>query len=517
MLFLALLPEALMLAGSYFWIETRIEHEMSFLADATARRADNILKVTQANLKQLAEKTSAHCDLNAIEFMRDKVFKVMYIREIGIINDRKLMCNDVKMFEPPVEITTLEQTAIAENDGEIALVPPMPTLQGGKSILVNYRVNANSYVNALIDPEIFAEFHDYVRLGEISDVLLVREDGKTVISFGSMSEQAIPPLSETTAHVRYYQGNLFSIHKSADYPIYAVVSATPAFIFRNWWRDAFALLLIGALMSLTLGLLLKRNRNNSSLLQHELWQAIENNQFCIHYQPLMDMVNNRCVGAEALIRWQHPGKGLIPPLVFILIAEQNGMIRYITQWLIDHIDTELGDFLIQHPDIHISLNLSPLDLGEDSKNWLSEALLFRQIPNQQIIYEITEHTLMPKHCQAGKKIIQGLRNQGAKIALDDFGTGYSSLSYLQRFPLDYLKIDKAFIDSIESATTSSGLIEHIVNIASSMRYELIAEGIEHEYQMHYLLAHGVRLGQGWHFAKPMSAADFMTFIQKQNA
>ena len=201
MLFLALLPEALMLAGSYFWIETRIEHEMSFLADATARRADNILKITQANLKQLAEKTSAHCDLNAIEFMRDKAFKVMYIREIGIINDRKLMCNDVKMFEPPVEITTLEQTAIAENDGEIALVPPMPTLQGGKSILVNYRVNADSYVNALIDPEIFAEFHEYVRLGEISDVLLVREDGKTVISFGSMSEQALPPLSETAAHV----------------------------------------------------------------------------------------------------------------------------------------------------------------------------------------------------------------------------------------------------------------------------------------------------------------------------
>ncbi len=98
MLLIALLPEVFMLGTSYVWIETNIEHEMSFLADATARRADNILKITQSNLKQLAEQTSARCDQSAVDFMRDKVFKVMYVRETGIINDNKLMCNDVKLF-----------------------------------------------------------------------------------------------------------------------------------------------------------------------------------------------------------------------------------------------------------------------------------------------------------------------------------------------------------------------------------------------------------------------------------
>lgn len=516
MLFLALLPEVLMLGVSYFWIENRIEREMSFLADATARRADKILKVTQANLKQIAEQTKAECDQSAMAFMRDKVFKVMYIREIGIINDKKLICNDVKMFEPPVLITTLEQTAIAEKDGDIALVPPMPTLQGGKSILVNYRVNANRYVNALIDPDIFAEFHEYVRLGEVSDVLLVRQDGKAVVSFGSMSEQEIPPLSDTTDHVRYYRGNLLSIYKSTDYPIFAVVSASPAFIIRQWTREALYLLVMGGIISIALVLLLKRNRRHSSLLEHELWQAIENNQFCVHYQPMMDMVNKRCVGAEALIRWQHPERGMIPPLVFILIAEQNGMIRHITRWLIERIDTELGDFLKQNSDIHVSVNLSPLDLGADGKDLASDALLFSHIPQQQIIYEITEHSLMPEHAVCCKKIMQELRDVGAKIALDDFGTGYSNLSYLHRFPMDYLKIDKVFVDSIETASLSRGLIDHVVSIAGAMQYQLIAEGIEHEHQMHYLLAQGVKFGQGWYFAKPMPASQFVQFLEDKN-
>ncbi|MEQ1486084.1 EAL domain-containing protein [Methyloglobulus sp.] len=516
MLLIALLPEAFMLGASYVWIETSIEHEMSFLADATARRADNILKVTQSNLKQLAEQTSARCDQSAVDFMRDKVFKVMYIRETGIINDNKLMCNNVKLFKPPVEITNIEQRRIPDKDGDITLIPPLPTLQGGKSILVNYRVSASSYVNALIDPDIFAEFHEYVRLGEVSGVFLVREDGKAVISFGSMPERDLPPITANAEHIRLYHENLFSIYKSDDFPIYAVVAASPTFIFKQWCQDALFLAALGGFMSVALIFLLKKNRRRSNLLQDELWQAIDKNELCIHYQPIIDMVNNRCVGAEALIRWQHPDRGMIMPLVFIPIAEQTGMIRYITHWLIHRVELELGDFLIRNPDIHISINLSPADLGADGNKAVSDDLLFKRIPHKQIIYEITEHSLMPDHVKSVYEIMESLRKKGAKLAVDDFGTGYSSLSYLQRFPLDYLKIDKAFVDTIQSETSSTGLIDHVINIASAMQYDLIAEGIEHNHQMTYLKGHGVRFGQGFYFAKPSPVKEFIAFIKEKN-
>jgi sensor c-di-GMP phosphodiesterase-like protein len=517
LLLIALLPEVFMLGASYFWIETNIEHEMSFLADATARRADNILKVTQTNLKQLSEQTSAHCDQAALDFMRDKVFKVMYIRELGIINDNKLMCNDVKMFIPPVEITDVEHRRIADKDGEIMLIPPVPTLQGGKSVLVNYRVSANRYVNALIDPDIFAEFHDYVRLGEVSGVFLVREDGKAVISFGSMPEHDLPPITESAEHIRYFHGTVFSIYKSGDFPIYAVVTASPTFIFKHWLRDALALGLLGLIMAAALLWVLKKKRRKSNLLQDELWQAIELNEFCIQYQPLINMQTNRCVGAEALIRWLHADRGLIPPHVFIPIAEQNGMIRAISQWIIHQVDKELGDYLIGNAEIHVSINLSPFDFGADGGKVTSNDLLFMRIPHRQVIYEITEHSLMPHHAKASSNVMAGLRKHGAKLAIDDFGTGYSNLGYLQRFSLDYLKIDKSFVDGIQSQTTSTGMIDHVIKIADTMQYALIAEGVEHEYQMNYLKEHGVTFGQGFYFAKPLSVKELIAFIKQKNA
>lgn len=267
---ITLLPVAFLLGISYLWTVTSIEQEMSFLAGGTARRADNILKVTKSNLKQLAEQTSAFCDQAAVDFMHDKVFNVMYIRELGIINDNKLICNNAKLLNPPVEITNIEHGRIAEHDGEITIVPPVSTMQGGKSLLVNYRVSANRYVNALIDPDIFQEFHDYVRLGEVSGVFLVRDNGKVVISFGTMSERELPPITAGLNHLQHYHGNFFSIYKSGDFPIYVVVAASQSFILQHWWRHALIVVSITGFICLLLILLLKRNRRRSNQRRHQL-------------------------------------------------------------------------------------------------------------------------------------------------------------------------------------------------------------------------------------------------------
>ena len=363
----------------------------------------------------------------------------------------------------------------------------------------------------------FAEFHDYVRLGEVSGVFLVRDNGKAVISFGAMPESDLPPAITDAEHLRHHQGHVFSIYKSGNYPVYAVVSASQNFVFKYWLCYALILGILGGLMTLALALVFRHNKRHTNLLQGELWQAIDNNDLCVHYQPIMDLQTLRCVGAEALIRWQHPERGMIPPLAFIPLAGKTGMIRHITDWLIERIDYELAFLLGGNPELHVSINLSPADLGADGNKVALDDLLFKHIAHRQIIYEITEHSLIPEQVQTVHEIMAALRETGAKLSLDDFGTGYSSLSYLQRFPLDYLKIDKAFVDGITSATQSGGLIDHIIDIAGTMHFALIAEGVEHDYQMQYLKAHGVQFGQGWHFAKPLPLEAFVAFIEKTNA
>ena len=511
----ALLPEIILLSLSYLWTLSNIEHDMAFLASGTARRANNIFKVTKANLKQLAEHTSAHCDDAAVDFMHDKVFNVMYIRETGIINDNKLMCTNVKLFDPPVDITDAEHRRIADRDGDIVIVPPVPTLQGGKSILVNYRVSANSYVNALIDPDIFHEFHDYVRLGEVSGVFLVREDGEAIFSFGSMSEDDLPPIIANAESIRHYHSNSFSVYKSGDFPIYAVVAASQTFILQHWLRDALVVATLGGLMSLAIVLVLKKKDRRLNLLQDELWQAIEKNELCVYYQPMMDMGRMRCVGAEALIRWQHPERGLILPLVFIPISEQTGMIRQITRWLIERVELELGDTLNRNPEFHVSINLSPSDLGAIGDKAVLDDLLFNHVPQKQVIYEITEHTQIPDNAVSAYGMMASLRSHGAKLALDDFGTGYSNINYLNRFPVDYLKIDKVFVDTIRDDVTDSHLIDHIISIAKTLNLDVIAEGIELESQATYLKDRGVNYGQGWYFAKAMPVDELIKVLEQK--
>lgn len=513
---ISLLPVMVTVGGSYYWTISQIEREMSFLADATARRSENILKITQSNLKQLAEHTLSQCNSGTMKYMQEKVFSVMYIRETGIVQNNRLMCNNVTLFDPPVDITEIEHRRLAEQNGQISIVPPVPTLQGGKSILINYRVNQNSYVNALIDPDIFHEFHDYVRLGEVSGVFLVREDGKTVISFGSMSARDLPQINDDSGHLLHFHGNLFALYKSGNFPIYAVVSSSSSFVMKHWRIQAIVLGVLGIVSSCLLFFFLKGNRRSDSLLQGELWRAIENNELCLHYQPIMALGSRRCVGAEALMRWHHPEQGLLMPLVFLPIAEQTGIIRALTHWLINRIEAELGDFLKNNPDIHISINLSSFDLGCGGHKSSCEDLLFPSVPHQQVIYEITEQSLIPDHALSADDMIQSLRKKGARVALDDFGTGYCSLGYLQRFPVDYIKIDKGFIDGIMNETTSASLVDHIISIAHTMNFEVIAEGIEYAYQQNYLKDSGVKYGQGWYFSKPLPWESFLSFVAEAN-
>ncbi|MCU1496117.1 MAG: hypothetical protein JWM47_70, partial [Acidimicrobiales bacterium] len=210
------------------------------------------------------------------------------------------------------------------------------------------------------------------------------------------------------------------------------------------------------------------------------------------------------VGAEALVRWEHPTRGLLGPATFIDFAEETSLIVPLGVAVLERACLDAASWL--DPEMRISVNLSTRQLNEpDIVGAVARAITQSGLAASRLTLEITESVLIGNPAEAARKL-DALKGLGVMIALDDFGTGFSSLSYLARFPVDMLKIDKSFIDALEPDAGQDGtaLLDAIIDMSSSLRLHVIAEGIEGEAQAQRLIAMGCTTGQGFHFAEPMA-------------
>jgi len=242
-------------------------------------------------------------------------------------------------------------------------------------------------------------------------------------------------------------------------------------------------------------------------LENELHNALAQNQFEIFYQPVVEAPSGVIRGAEALIRWRHPERGLVPPNEFIPLAEENGLITSITEWVLIKVLEDLK--LI--PEISISINISARDLAGDR---LEKALESNIWPGaaDRLVFELTENTLVDRR-ESVLQTMGRLRRSGVRFSIDDFGTGYSSLSYLKRFPLDYLKIDRSFVIDLPLDDESCGIVHAIIGLGKALDLELIAEGVETHHQLEFLASEGCQYIQGYYFSKPVPLADFLKLPQ----
>jgi sensor c-di-GMP phosphodiesterase-like protein len=250
-------------------------------------------------------------------------------------------------------------------------------------------------------------------------------------------------------------------------------------------------------------------------LDEELRRAIERDALQVYYQPIVDLRDGRCVGAEALLRWAHPERGMIPPGLFVTIAEESQLIRPLTQWLMRRIASDLSQTYRAFPQLTVAINLQANLFCDE---WLlhgAREAFENQIPFHQLTFEIVGRGIRREEEASIQRVMRALRERGAKLSVDDFGVGYSSLAYLQRFEVDTLKIDKAFVDGISSQTESSGLVDPIIAIAQRHGLEIVAEGVERKVQAVYLCEKGVKYAQGWHFAEPMSASKYVDFVAEK--
>ena len=240
-----------------------------------------------------------------------------------------------------------------------------------------------------------------------------------------------------------------------------------------------------------------------------LHRALARREFELHYQPKMNLKTGAVVGAEALIRWRHPDRGLVEPAHFVPIAEDCGLIRPIGRWVVYEAcrQAQAWQDAGLRP-IPVSVNISAVEFR--SKGFLSNIVdILRQtsLDPRYLEIELTESVLMAQ-VEATTSVLQALKGLGVKLAIDDFGTGWSSLSYLSRFPIDALKVDKSFVQEITSGSSISPIVSAVISMGKGLKHRVIAEGVETLDQLSFLQAEECDEGQGYYFSRPLVAQQF---------
>ncbi|MGA2251630.1 sensor domain-containing phosphodiesterase [Terracidiphilus sp.] len=272
--------------------------------------------------------------------------------------------------------------------------------------------------------------------------------------------------------------------------------------------------------------LLRRSQHRGRSAAHANWpsasdlhHALERNEFVLYYQPEVEIDTLRIVGLEALIRWRHPERGLVPPMDFIPPAEQCGLIHSIGDWGLAEACSQIQAWTQESPDngsLRVCVNLSARQfLRAGLKDHVHSLLLQAGATGRQLGLEMTESVFI-HDVQAASEVLQSLRGLGVSLSMDDFGTGYSTLSSLHSFPFDTLKIDRSFVSRLQDGDQALHIVRTIIELARALDIGVIAEGIETLEQYAILRQLGCSHGQGYYFARPMPAADISRLLRAPN-
>ncbi|WP_023629396.1 MULTISPECIES: EAL domain-containing protein [Pseudomonas] len=424
------------------------------------------------------------------------------------------------------EASYVEGTRACSNRGDERIIEPLrsPDIQGPTySYWLNTTTEPNENLAALMLGR--GRFVVSTSRGHLTDVVDLPPGGSLLVVL-DRGTRAIPVLGPTqpwppTTEWPPAQGkSLIELPdrlvyrmstKSPDYQLVLIAPRASLPLKLNgllWLLFPGSLVLAGCIGWLVLQLILQR-RSMSSELQH----ALRRGELQVLYQPIFELDSRRCVGAEALVRWRRPDGSLTSPELFIPLAENTGQIRQITDFVLQRVLEQLGQLLRANRQLYISVNLAACDVMAPRIGRVAARLLaHHRVAPSQIAFEVTERGLID--VVVARDNLQALRAVGHQVLIDDFGTGYCSLAYLQTLPVDCLKIDKSFIDALGHDAASSGVAPHIIRMAHDLHLRVIAEGIECEDQAQLLNSEGVNYGQGWLFAHPLNARQFVELITR---
>ncbi len=493
-----LLPVLLMGYVAWMLNLAAAQQRLETLASVASSRAHGTFSEAAGALKSIAGSRLAPCTPESIDEMRLLTINTLSVKSIGYVEEEIYACGSwgpVGQHAAPwrEDFTTSDGVRVSLGvQSRIVAAKPMMALQ-------------YAAFNVLVDPEQFLQ----VMLDEDLHLAVGTAAGQLVSASRPGAEHFLARV-HSGPHSGLADGYLYTLVHSGDWVAIAALSRHE--LMQGLIRRELMLLPIGGLLAGVLVLLIvRRTRQRLSPLA-ELQLAVRNREFVVHYQPIMRLSDGACVGAEALVRWQHPDGLQVCPDAFIPLAEHSGLILPITDQVIDHVMHDLGPLLVKERSLHLAINLAAKDVSSGRFLPKLEAALRRaDVQQKQIWLEATERGFV--EIDAARTTVNRARELGYLAAIDDFGTGFSSLQHLQQLPLDVLKIDKSFVDNIDQDAATGSVTGHIIEMAKSLRLQIVAEGIETEAQRDYLRGQGVQFGQGWLFGKAMPAEAFLRFFR----
>ena len=500
----AVIPIAAMLRYSDRVALDREHDELRGVAERATTRAQVSMDEVDAVLTAAAGlDVASTCSPEHIAALQVLAFDARVVEEIGFFEDGFLRCTSWGQVDGLIVHENAHDYVTTDGIEVTSRMDPQVT--EGKQMIALERGD----YNVLVDP---ARFSDVI-VDEATAVALVGQDGSTL----SMLHQPDPEIVDSTrsGESEGLTGDvLYATHRAGEW---TAVATAPRSALDATIAEQRRLLIPVALVvaAVPVGLVIWFSRRRLSL-RGELATAIRRREFTVHYQPLIELGTGRCIGAEALVRWQRPDGILVRPDLFIPLAEESGIIEDITEQVIEAIGRDLGELLRARRELHIAVNLCAADVRSGrAMQVLDRVGAEHGILASQLWLEITERGFVD--VEAAGPLLEGARTAGHAIAIDDFGTGYSTLSHLQQLPLDVLKIDKSFVDVIGTDAATSAVTRHIIDMARELQLRIVAEGVQTVQQRDYLTSHGVEYAQGWLFAPGMAAEDFIEFCEHTHA
>jgi sensor c-di-GMP phosphodiesterase-like protein len=464
-------------------------------ADQMAHGIDALRKATH----------DAPCSESSLALMRRLDLRSTNLQAIGYMSGNRMLCSSLGAEVADIDLGPPD--VLRPNGVTLRNEVVFPFAPASRFIVVEYE----HYAAVIHKDTAFA-----VTSGvEHASLALVGAPGGQLLAARGHVEPAwtvAPPPGRRLATVE--RGFVVARTVSGRYHLMAVSAVPVALLDARIRHLVWELAPVGFAVGLVMALVVYYVVRSRMALPTVIKGGLRRDEFFLEYQPLVDLRSGRWVGAEALIRWQRPRGEVVRPDEFIAVAENSGLIPQITGRVVDLVRQDAVTLFARHPGFHVGINLAPEDLQDRrTVDVLARLLEDTGAGAGSLMVEATERGVTDP--AAAAPVIRALRERGIKVAIDDFGTGYSSLASLQSLEVDYLKIDKTFVDTLGTTAATGTVALHIIEMAKSLNLEMIAEGVTTEAQAATLRERGVQYAQGYLYARPMPIGDLLAALARR--
>ena len=476
---------------------------LSTLSTEVARRASDTRQEAVDAFDEL-KRDHTQCDRPGLAKMQGIAINSIYLQGVGVYKDGRIICSS---FGMNVQDINLGQAHIRTATGIQAWLDVKLPFTVKQTFNVLER---DGYI-AIVHP---GQIVDITARHDVSLAVLITSPTLISRSKGDIQPawiQAYQPDATKTVEMGDY---LISYHAIANHNMAGLAASNLSSVWAHFREFAMFLLPIGVLASTLLAFGTVMLVRKQSSLKTRLTAALKNKDLYLMYQPIFDIQNNRCIGAEALLRWRLQNGSSDEPLLFIPAIEKNGLMPLVTRFVMHESARDMQSILKQHPYFKLSINFSPADLEDaGAAQEIPRMINTMGTSPRNLVIEVTERSALDT--EKTRRIIEEIRQSGVSIIIDDFGTGYSNLATLQSIHLDGLKMDRIFTESIDTTSPTQIVARLIIQMAQDFNLTLVAEGVESQSQLDYLIAQGVQYAQGFLLGVPMTAGALKSLLDSQ--